>query len=469
MKIIRVICVVLFLTLALSLVSSILEFNEQRVNVSGGQSSTKPTPPVDDNGNDQPEPSEPDEPSEPNEECYHSYSNVGNECVCSLCGKVSAHSFAVGECAVCGYVCEHNSYADGVCVYCREKCSHSYSNGVCIVCGAQLINIEGFSATLPSSNRAISNEVGTEISTTATASAITVTQSKFNPELSYVHHVNNGVFFIEVHADFDEGEEFTFSFDVQITKNLGNDDCIAVIVNDGTVVRGGIILVTSPCFRVVLNGTWSGERPLEYFGIRLGGKSAEFSNFMLERGHTDGVWVDCGTIVTPETPNEPDEPSEPDEECSHTYHNGVCVYCREECSHSYADGVCTTCGEECSHSYSNGTCTTCGSVCSHSYTNGVCTLCGKECPHERGDDTCDYCGSFVAPDMCLVHSYTDGVCSECGKECTHSYTDGVCTTCGEECSHTYSNGFCTECGMECSHTYSSGLCTKCGHSKPIQV
>ena len=139
-KIITVICVVLFIALALSLVSSILEFRERMDDINGGQSSTKPTPPVDD-GNDQPEPSEPDEPSdpetptEPDEECSHSYVNGA----CSSCGVACSCSYIDGVCTICGKVCSH-SYSNGACSLCGAACSHTYSNGVCDYCGIPCVN-----------------------------------------------------------------------------------------------------------------------------------------------------------------------------------------------------------------------------------------------------------------------------------------------------------------------------------------
>ena len=44
------------------------------------------------------------------------------------------HTYADGECTVCGQACEH-SYSDGKCEICGQACEHDYFNRVCKICG----------------------------------------------------------------------------------------------------------------------------------------------------------------------------------------------------------------------------------------------------------------------------------------------------------------------------------------------
>ena len=131
-KIVTVLCAVLFVALLLSLFSSILEFRERMENINGGQSTIKPTPPVDDNENEHPEqnepnkpetPTEPETPAYPDDECSHTYSNG----VCTKCGAECSHVWQGDFCSVCG-----QSRLPEMPI----ECSHTFVGGVCTKCGA---------------------------------------------------------------------------------------------------------------------------------------------------------------------------------------------------------------------------------------------------------------------------------------------------------------------------------------------
>lgn len=151
-----------------------------------------------------------------------------------------------------------------------------------------LAKIYGFSAgdmKTPSSDRLSSNQYGTTISTTEPANSITVTQSTFNEDEPYYAHYTNGYFLIGIEQDLQDGEEITFSCDVKVTDNLSGRTDMVVKPNTDKEYR-----VDISSGRIVLKGLWhvSGER--KCIEIRLNAISAVFSNFMLERGHTDGKY-----------------------------------------------------------------------------------------------------------------------------------------------------------------------------------
>lgn len=150
--------------------------------------------------------------------------------------------------------------------------------------GRNLANIHGFSAI--AIGLGISNAYGTNISTTDASNSVTVTQTAFSSP-NNIGSYDNGYFCIVVDTDLQDGEKFTFSCDVQITENLSDGDYAMSVRPCG---NNGV-KVTVASGRIVANGTWSTDGSREYVEIRLGGKSGVFSNFMLERGHTDGTYT----------------------------------------------------------------------------------------------------------------------------------------------------------------------------------
>ena len=155
--------------------------------------------------------------------------------------------------------------------------------------GKNLADIYGFSAqAMPSStaDRKLTNTYGTTISTTDAGNSVIVTQNTFGDE-SAPHNYVNGYFCIGVHQDLVNGEEYTFSCDVEITNNLGNTDNQMYVYVNGS----GRVSFKLTNGRLVANGTWYTDGTKKYIEVRVAGVSAKFSNFMLERGHTDGTYT----------------------------------------------------------------------------------------------------------------------------------------------------------------------------------
>lgn len=159
--------------------------------------------------------------------------------------------------------------------------------------GKNLAKIHGFSARGDLSEPQLSNDYGTTISTTEPANSIAVTQSAFDKNVDYYGY-KNGYFYIEVDTDLQEGEEFTFSCDVKVTNNLSGRT--AMIVRPNSI--GTLIITDITTGRIVAKGLWKFSEDRELIGIRLNGISAVFSNFMLERGHTDGTYVPYREPIT---------------------------------------------------------------------------------------------------------------------------------------------------------------------------
>lgn len=150
-----------------------------------------------------------------------------------------------------------------------------------------LANIYGFSAndlrTLDD-DRSLRNNYGTSISTIDTSNSITVIQADFKEEYASYHY-ENGYFNIGIRHDFKEGDEFTFSCEVMVTDNPSGVNYMQIMLDSYKTIQ-----VDISSGRIFVRDTWGASNTRKCIEIRLCGISAVFSNFMLERGHTDGKY-----------------------------------------------------------------------------------------------------------------------------------------------------------------------------------
>ena len=151
-----------------------------------------------------------------------------------------------------------------------------------LVRGKNIADIYGFSAggTLnPPSERNISNNFGTTLSTTAASDTLVVTQTAY-PDPTYTANYTNGYFNIGFHNEFKDGEQITISFDVTITNNLSDNNTIVFAPNG---VSGHDASITNG--RVEKTITWQNSGNKRYLEIRVSGKSMIISNIQIERGN----------------------------------------------------------------------------------------------------------------------------------------------------------------------------------------
>ena len=205
--------------------------------------------------------------------------------------------------------------------------------------------------------------------------------------------------------------------------------------------------------------------------------------------------------------------------CSHSFKDGVCIFCKIECEHEWnEDFVCKHCSMVHTHEFNKGFCRVCETTCEHKDTldeYGFCTVCDmreifvvtdgwSECEiyyeyimgtplgegvfrfmiRENAEEfhfayfeeydsystvnltlpeagyNCYYVGEEISDDGWGAHEYG-------GKwawyPCEHSWQDGECAKCGTKCGHSWEDGVCTECGKECDHPfYWDGKCYFCG-------
>ncbi len=388
--------------------------------------------------------------------------------VCTKCGheKINTdcifHSFNLGKCMFCGFVCFHPSYDGGVCVLCRLPCFHTN------------IDMHYIQSTINLHKHLLSPLCADcDIGVVKDHSAVGVSEAcSYDDEgvctkckrfcLHEFGFEDGKCSICDYGCKHSDGSTYTYEpFPGSISSHTITawcntcGECNTADSQNG--VRVECTFLSGKCSKC--------KRTCEHSSVKQ-----TFSSIPNDYAQHNVILTCniCSTVTSTSYG-------------SHKYDmQNMCQECFLVCTHErWTDGICTYCKCSCAHStYVNGKCSSCGFVCRHRSLTTTYTQIANDYALHNVITTCNICDMQTS--TFADHMYSGTKCTACSMQCFHErWSDGKCRYCSLACQHIYEKSVCTICDISCAHpsilvrtvgtekNHQQFYCTTCDFVSPL--